>query len=68
MSVEISTYFDVMKRITDLGLNQPDTLAINSELNHDTLTATQNRKTLDGFAFGVLLNEDGEGRLELTKA
>jgi hypothetical protein len=28
MSVEISTYFDVMKRITDLGLNQPDTLAI----------------------------------------
>ena len=28
MSVEISTYFDVKKRITDLGLNQPDTLAI----------------------------------------
>ena len=28
MSVESSTYFDVMKRITDLGLNQPDTLAI----------------------------------------
>jgi len=33
------------------------------------LTAMQNRKTVvDGFAFSVLLNEDGAGRLELTKA
>jgi hypothetical protein len=28
----------------------------------------QNRKTLEGFTFSVLLNEDGTGRLELTKA
>jgi hypothetical protein len=29
----------------------------------------QNRKTVvDGFAFSVLLKEDGAGRLELTKA
>jgi hypothetical protein len=35
----------------------------------DALTAMQNRKTVvDGFAFSVLLNEDGAGRLELTKA
>jgi hypothetical protein len=27
-----------------------------------------NRKNADGFAFSVLLNEDGAGRLELTKA
>ena len=33
----------------------------------DALTAMQNCKTLDGFAFSVLLNEDGAGRLELTK-
>jgi competence protein ComEA len=32
------------------------------------LTAMQNRKTLDGFKFSVRLNEDGAGRLELTKA
>ena len=32
------------------------------------LTAMQNRKTADGFLFSVLLSEDGEGRLELTKA
>jgi hypothetical protein len=33
------------------------------------LTAMQNRKTVvDGFAFSVLLNEDGAGRPELTKA
>jgi hypothetical protein len=35
----------------------------------DALTAMQNRKTVvDGFAFSVLLKEDGAGRLELTKA
>jgi hypothetical protein len=34
----------------------------------DALTAMQNRKTLDGFAFSVLLNEDGAGHFELTKA
>jgi hypothetical protein len=28
----------------------------------------QNRKIVDGFAFSVLPNEDGAGRLELTKA
>ena len=28
----------------------------------------RNRKTLDRFTFSVLLNEDGAGRLELTKA
>jgi hypothetical protein len=28
----------------------------------------QNRKTLDGLAFSVLLNEDGAGHFELTKA
>jgi hypothetical protein len=28
----------------------------------------QNRKTVDGFAFSAMLNEDGAGRLELTKA
>jgi hypothetical protein len=28
----------------------------------------QNCKTLDGFAFSVLLNEDGAGHFELTKA
>ena len=34
-----------------------------------TLTAMQNRKTVvDGFAFSVLLNEDGAGHFELTKA
>jgi hypothetical protein len=34
----------------------------------DALTAMQNCKTLDGFAFSVLLNEDGAGHFELTKA
>jgi hypothetical protein len=35
----------------------------------DALTAMQNRKTVvDGFAFSVLLNEDGAGHFELTKA
>jgi competence protein ComEA len=33
----------------------------------DELAAMHNRKTADGFAFSVLLNEDGAGRLELTK-
>jgi hypothetical protein len=33
-----------------------------------TLAATQNRKTVNGFAFSVVLSEDGAGRLELTKA
>jgi hypothetical protein len=28
----------------------------------------RNCKTLDGFTFSVLLDEDGAGRLELTKA
>jgi hypothetical protein len=28
MSVKISTYIDIKKRIADLGLNQPDALAI----------------------------------------
>ena len=28
MTVEISTYIDVKKRVTDLGLNLPDSLAI----------------------------------------
>jgi hypothetical protein len=28
----------------------------------------QNRKTADGFAFSVLLTEDGAGNLKLTKA
>ena len=28
MSVETSTYIDVKKRVADLGLNQPDSLAI----------------------------------------
>jgi hypothetical protein len=33
------------------------------------LAPMQNRKTVvDGFAFSALLNEDGAGRLELTKA
>jgi transcriptional accessory protein Tex/SPT6 len=33
------------------------------------LAAMHNRKTVvDGFAFSVLVNEDGAGRLELTKA
>jgi hypothetical protein len=32
------------------------------------LTPMQNRKTVDGFAFSVLPNEDGAGPLELTKA
>jgi hypothetical protein len=32
------------------------------------LTAMQNRKMLDGFAFNALLNEDGTGHFELTKA
>ena len=32
------------------------------------LAAMQNRKTADGFAFSVLLNEDGASCLELTKA
>jgi hypothetical protein len=32
------------------------------------LTAMHNRKTADGFAFSVRLNEDGAGSLELTKA
>jgi hypothetical protein len=30
--------------------------------------AMQDRRTAYGFAFGVLLNEDGAGRLELTEA
>jgi hypothetical protein len=34
----------------------------------DALTPMQNHKNVDGFAFSVLLNEDGAGRLELTKA
>ena len=34
----------------------------------ERLTPMQNRKTADGFAFSALLNEDGAGRLELTKA
>ena len=38
MSVEISTYFDVKKRITDLGLNQPDTLTISPQ-NFDCATS-----------------------------
>jgi hypothetical protein len=33
----------------------------------DTLTTLQNRKTLDGFTFSVMLNEDGAGHVELTK-
>jgi hypothetical protein len=34
-----------------------------------TLIAMQNCKTVvDGFAFSVLLNEDGAGHFELTKA
>jgi hypothetical protein len=32
------------------------------------LAAMQDRRTADGFAFGVLLNEEGAGRLEPTKA
>jgi hypothetical protein len=28
MTVEISTYTDVKERVADLGLNQPDSLAI----------------------------------------
>ena len=28
MTVEISTYIDVKKRVADLGLNQPDSLTI----------------------------------------
>jgi hypothetical protein len=28
MTVEISTYIDVKKRVADLGFNQPDSLAI----------------------------------------
>jgi hypothetical protein len=32
------------------------------------LTPMQNRKNVDAFEFSVLLNEDGAGRLELTKA
>ena len=45
------------------------TFAQSSEREHDDLKAMQNRKTVvDGFAFSVLLNEDGAGRLELTKA
>jgi hypothetical protein len=34
----------------------------------DKLAAMQNRKTAEGFAFSVVLSEDGAGRLELTKA
>jgi competence protein ComEA len=34
----------------------------------DELKPMPNCKTLDGFTFSVLLNEDGAGRLELTKA
>ena len=32
------------------------------------LEEMHNRKTLDGFAFSAVLNEDGAGRLELTRA
>ena len=32
------------------------------------LTPMQNRKNVYAFEFSVLLNEDGAGRLELTKA
>ena len=28
MTVEIPTYIDIKKRVADLGLNQPDSLAI----------------------------------------
>jgi hypothetical protein len=34
----------------------------------NVLAAMRNRKTADGFVFSALLNEDGAGRLELTKA
>jgi competence protein ComEA len=34
----------------------------------DELAAMQNRKTADGYAFCIRLNQDGAGRLELTKA
>jgi len=36
--------------------------------NTGTLASMHNCISLDGFAFSVLLNEDGAGRLELTKA
>ncbi len=34
----------------------------------DTLASMHNCISLDGFAFSVLLNEDGAGHFELTKA
>ena len=34
----------------------------------DLLAAMRNRKNVDAFEFKVLLNEDGAGHLELTKA
>ena len=50
MAVEISTYIDVKKRIADLGLNEPDSLAVlprnfdaatsKDELLHESSTAT----------------------------
>ncbi len=38
MTVEISTYIDVNKRVADLGLNQPDTLVIQPR-NFDAATS-----------------------------
>jgi hypothetical protein len=34
----------------------------------DALAPMRNRKTLDGFAFSVMLSKGGAGLFELTKA
>jgi hypothetical protein len=55
MTVEISTYIDVKKRVTDLGLNQPVSLAIlprnidaatsKDELLHEKYRADERTRT-----------------------
>ena len=62
MTVEISTYIDVKKRVADLGLNQPDSLTIppqnfdaatsKDELLHEKYSPAQGRDAHELAALG----------------
>src|SRR5687767_3300505 len=74
LRVDINTAdVEELDELPEVGPSTAESIIDYRENNGDfrsvgELAAMQDRKTADGFAFSVLLNEDGAGRFELTKA